>query len=176
MNTLYVKNWLKERMDGQERINIGQVVDELLDSMKPAELRELATEHIRGVAFDLARSEAARSRRAVRRRNADVPVREHVILKPVTERRWSEWLEWNGSVHVRFMEMTREDVEAASRIRLERGTREAHMSEFERTIAARLQPGQKVSEVFSEEEIQRLYEDTAALVDQQMASTMEVFR
>ena len=176
MNTLYVKNWLKERMEGQERINIGQVVDELLDSMKPAELRELAVEHIRGVAFDLARSEAARSRRAVRRKNVDTPVREHIILKPVTERRWSDWLEWNGSVHVRFMEMTREDVEAASRIRLERGTREAHMSEFERSIAARLQPGQKVSEVFSEEEIQRLYEDTAALVDQQMASTMEVFR
>lgn len=176
MNTLYVKNWLRERLDGQERVSIGNIVDELLDSMKPAELRELANEHIRSVAFDLARSEASRSRRAVKRRSDAPPQREHIILKPITERRWSDWLEWNGSVHVRFMDMTREDVEAASRIRLERGTREAHMSEFERTIAARLQPGQKVSDVFSEEEVQKLYEDTAAIVDQQMAMTMEIIQ
>lgn len=176
MNTLYVKNWLKERMDGVERVNIGNIVDELLDSMKPAELRELAVEHIRSVAFDLARSEASRTRRSVKRRNTEAPAREHIILKPVTERRWSDWLEWNGSVHIRFMEMTREDIEAAARIRLERGTREAHMSEFERMIAARLSPGQKVSEVFTEEQIQQLYEDTAAIVDQQMARTMEIIR
>lgn len=163
-------------MDGESQINIAQVVDELLASMKPAELRELATEHVRSVAFDLARGEASRSRRAVRKKSEEEPVNNHIILKPVTQRRWGDWLEWNGSVHIRFMEMTREDMEAAAKIRLERGTREAHMSEFERMIAARLMPGQRVRDVFSEEQIQQIYEETAAIVDRQMAATMEVFR
>mgnify|MGYP006265655587 CR=1 FL=1 len=177
MNTLYVKNWIRERIEGQDRVNIGQVVDELLASMKPAELRELAVEHIRGVAFELARKETANSRRSVRRqKTSEMPEQRHVILKPVTQKSWGDWLEWNGSVHVRLMEMTREDLEAAARIRLERGTREAHLSEFERSIAARLLPGQRVSEVFSEEQVQQIYEDTAAMVDQQMAATMEIIR
>lgn len=77
-------------------------------------------------------------------------------------RKWLEFTEHAGSRHVLLMDMTAEDLDLAESERKARGDVEYGYANLWANLRARLEPGQRVREVWTAEEIEQAYRSLKA--------------
>lgn len=91
----------------------------------------------------------------------DTAMSDGAVKKRATEfaSRFLGWYEHAGDRHVQVMEMTREDLLVAAAERRQRGDREFRLASLWSRLADSLEGGQKVSERFTPEQVEALYQN-----------------
>ena len=91
----------------------------------------------------------------------DTAMSEGAVKRKANEfaSRFLGWYEHAGDRHVQVMEMTREDLIVAAAERRQRGDREFRLANLWTRLADSLEGGQKVSERFTAEQVEALYQN-----------------
>lgn len=121
-------------------------------------LVEVARENLRSMVSDAVRRRIARTRSGLV--TPAMPVRARSRADRAlnrSEKTWSEFLEYNGTYHVPYMKMKRQDLLQAADIRRQRGEREIHLAALHEAVASKLpNDTTEVHEVLTPEDVERI--------------------
>lgn len=158
-----MRDWLNERIaaaiEKEGAVDTREVVNALVDffSEKPIFMRELIEETFRPIAYQEARNVI----RATRQEDT-VDLGEEVVPRSEFERRaknrFARWIEnIKPGRDVRVMDMGAEDCRFASQNHAGRAAHEWDLSELFGQLGQSLQEAQVVNDVFSEQEVEKMY-------------------
>ncbi len=152
-----VREWVREAIATREDFNIPVLVDECIADLggDASFVRTLLQENLKPLVYSVIQMQVGQSRHLVALGD-DVVQKGEVAKRATRISAFASWLEHAGDRHVQLLEMTREDLLIAAAEREQRGQHELGIAKLWRSLANKLEGGQKVSEVFSAEEIEKL--------------------
>lgn len=166
-----IREWWKDEIGKSDVVDIKSLVDEAIATMlqDATFLSRFSEEFLRPVVMDVAREFIASERRAYREPEPKPfvwPTLREITSGEVAQRiedaapkrDMSKWLEHDPKTgkYLRLGIMVKEQCLAAAESRERRAGGDLTRAGMLRMVAGRLSPGQRVSEVWSEEELERL--------------------
>lgn len=166
-----IREWWKEEVGNADVLDVPAMVDQAVAALlsDPTFLGRFAEEFLRPVVADVAREFMAGERRAFKESapkpfvwprlqeltSGDVAKR---IEDEAPKRDMGRWFEHDPKTgkYIRLGYMVKEQCLAAAEKREQRATGDLTRAGMLRMVAGRLNPGQRVSEVWSEDELERL--------------------
>lgn len=157
-----VLDHMKETIEGLDTIDIPAIADKaVLWALQDKKmLNRLMKEMIRPVFYQLGQRLVARSRKhltvvgTVAMTDEAIDDAVNKIETKFKVSGWSRWYEHIGDRHVLILKADSNDLTAAAKERLRRGIPEDHLGLLWLDLKKRLEPGQVVGDVWSEEEIE----------------------
>jgi hypothetical protein len=166
-----IREWWKEQMGDLDMVDPKEMADYAIEAMlqDATFLARFSEEFLRPVVLDVAREVFASGRRAYKEQEPKPfvwPTLREIatgdmaqrIEEDAPKRDMTKWFEHDPKTgkYLRLGIMVKEQCLAAAESRERRATGDLTRAGMLRMVAGRLAPGQRVSEVWSEEELERL--------------------
>lgn len=166
-----IRDWWREEIGDTDVVDLSALVDQAMAAMMqdPTFLARFSQEFLRPVVMDVARGFIASERRAYKQpepkpfvwptlREITSGEAAQRIEQEAPKRDMSKWFEHDPKTgkYLRLSIMVKEQCLAAAENRERRSSGDLTRAGMLRMVAGRLAPGQRVSEVWSEEELERL--------------------
>lgn len=155
-----IRRLVKERISGEDEFSLPDLASEVVSLVKSDRvfLDSFLDEFLREAVYEYTQHYVAKTRNGFIMLGDIATTREGLEARASRNSIFNDWLEHSGSRMVRLMKMTREDLLAAESERRERGEREIRLANTWRALAVRLEGGQRVEEVFTVEEVEKIFE------------------
>lgn len=153
-----LRMWIREEIKDRAEVSIKEVQSKAIASILKdrAFLKAVVVELLSPLIYEEIRLVVGQSREHLVL-GGDVVTRQGLSERASKLRRsWGDWLEHAGSRHVLLMEMTPDDLEAAEAERRKRGDTEYELADLWAELRSKLKPDQRVKDVFTADEIERV--------------------
>lgn len=150
-----VAQFVRDQIDGKDNVNLPDLVETALGHFlrDPAWVEAFLRDQFTATLYTIAQNVIAQ------RRSGQIIIGNTIAsatgAKAIAARRprWQLWLEHDGSEYVALPQMTREGLLRAAAAREQRADREQTIATVWRSLAAGLQPGQRVGDVYDDDQI-----------------------
>jgi hypothetical protein len=155
-----IRRWIRQRLREETEIKLPELAKEaelyfLADSFFTT---KLIKETLTSLIYELVQALVGETRYLVGEEVVDREgIKERARAHPVFE----AWMEHANDRHIRFMEMTREQVLKAAEERERRGWHELQLGTLFRGVAAQLEEGEQVKDRFTAQEIDDMWQEMA---------------
>lgn len=165
-----LRAWIQEELQGKSEVNLPDLTDRAVQyvAKNRALLRSVLQELLRPLVYEEARLAVSKSRggppeaRMVQLGD-DLVNREALSSRARRmSRKWLEFTEHAGARHVLLMDMTADDLTLAESERRARGDVEYGYANLWAKLRGRLEPGQRVRDVWTAEEIETAHRSLKA--------------
>lgn len=166
---MQVAQFVRDRIEGQDSVNLPDLTEAALGHFMrdPDWVEAFLRSQFSPMLYTIAQNVIAQ-RRSGQIIVGNVIASQQVAKQMVSRRpRWQMWLEHDGNEYVALPSMTREGLLRAADGREQRANREAGIASVWRALAANMQPGQRVADVYDEDAIN-------AVVDQMQAGGVQI--
>ena len=161
---MQVAQFVRDQIDGRDTVNLPDLVETALGHFMqdPAWVEAFLRSQFSPMLYTIAQNVIAQ------RRSGQVIVGNVIATqqgaRQIASRRprWQTWLEHDGTEYVALPQMTREGLLRAADGRELRANREAGIASVWRALAANMQPGQRVGDVYDEDAINTVIDQVQA--------------
>ena len=160
-----VARFVREKIDGQDRVEIPDLVEMAVGQFMhdPQFVAQFMREQLHSIVYGIAQNVVPQTRSCAILVGTTITTPTAARRKASGARpRWQIWLEYNGREFVQLPRMTREELLAAAELRDTIADRQHSIATLWRALAASLQPGQAVGDVYDDAAIDAVIDSLAA--------------
>lgn len=159
----WIKRWIDREIGEETTFKIPVIANKLTDVILADKgfLAAYVRVSLRDQVYEHVRRHVAKTRNIVVLGNGDVHERD-VYPERAAEvsavRGWYEWSERVGKQHIVLKDITREELFDAATLRRQQAEPHLELADFFERLAKQLRPEQKLSDKFSEQQVEALYQ------------------